>query len=54
MELDAAAKLRYMEKVDMQPGSVDDPRVNSHFVSGNSHLWPKVEYPDIYNNTPSP
>ena len=49
--LDAVARRRYEEKLDMLPGNVDDPYVNSSFVPGNTvnHLWPEVEYPDIYN-----
>ena len=57
MDLDPVAKKRYLEKLDMLPGTVDDPYINPHFVSRDSHLWPQVEYPDIYNfliNTPSP
>ena len=49
--LDAVSRRRYEEKLDMLPGTVDDPYVNSCFVPGHSvnHLWPEVEYPDIYN-----
>ena len=53
----AEAKQRYVKKLDMLPETVDDPYINSDFVSGNNHLWPRVEYPDIYNyliSTPSP
>ena len=57
VDLDAAAKWRYDEKLDMLPGLVDDPYINSLFVPGQRHLWPEIEYPDIYNyhiNTFSP
>ena len=50
-ELDSVAKRRYDEKLNMLPGCVDDPYVNKHFALGRtaSHLWPEVQYPDIYN-----
>ena len=49
-DLDAAAKRRYDEKLDMLPGLVDDPYINSLFVPpGQRHLWPEIEYLDIYN-----
>ena len=47
-DLDAGAKRRYDEKLDMLPGLVDDPYINSLYVPG---------HPDIYNylmNTFSP
>ena len=37
-DLDAATKQRYDEKLDMLPGSVDDPYINSLLVPGNNHL----------------
>ena len=50
-DLDSVSKHRYKEKLNMLPGSVDDPYVDQNFVPGHtvSHLWPKVKYPDIYN-----
>ena len=36
-DLDAAAKRRYDEKLDMLPGLVDDPYINSLFVA-----WPET------------
>ena len=50
-DLDSLTKYRYDEKLDMLLGIVDDPYINSSFVSGHTmnHLWPEIEYPDIYN-----
>ena len=50
-DLDSVAKRRHEEKLNMLPGSVDDPYVDQHFVPSHmvSHLWPEVQYPDIYN-----
>ena len=56
-QLDAQAKQRYLEKLDMLPEVIDDPYLTSGFVANNNHLWPQVEYPDIYHyliTTPSP
>ena len=56
-QLEADAKKRYNEKLDII-GQVDDPYI---FVSGlaitEAPSIPDIEYPDIYNfliNTPSP
>jgi len=57
MQVDAQAKQRYVKKLDMLPGVIDDPYLKSGFVAKSNHLWPQVEYPDIYHyliNTPSP
>ena len=39
------------EELNMLPGTMDDPYVSLCFVPGHTvnHLWPEVEYPDIYN-----
>ena len=38
VDLDVAAKQRYDEKLDMLPGLVDDPYINSLFVPGQRNL----------------
>ena len=46
-EFDSVAKSNYDEKLNMLPGSVDDPYVDKHFQPGCmvSHLLPEVQYP---------
>lgn len=58
-ELPQDAKKRYQEKLDMLGPMANDPyaAVPGDLWSTDSMLWPKVEYPDVYNyliNTPSP
>jgi len=45
--LDAAAKQRYDEKLDILPGLVDDPYVTP-FVPGQRHLWPEIDTFSLY------
>ena len=47
-ELDTVAKKRYREKLDIA-GLSCDTYISADFQTGNSQLWPKVEYPDIFN-----
>ena len=66
-ELPEDAKKRYDEKLDKLGTNVDDPYAtmpsggqpgaSDLWMMNSGELWPKVEYPDIYNylvNTPSP
>ena len=41
-DLDAAAKQRYDEKLDILPGLVDDPYITP-FVPGQRQLWPEID-----------
>ena len=64
-DLQQKAKERYRQKLDMLVPAMSDPyatmprcsAASNDQWSTSSTLWPKVEYPDIYNylvNTPSP
>ena len=60
-ELPQDAKKRYEEKLNLLGAMVNDPYATvprgSDLWSTDSLMWPKVEYPDIYNyliSTPSP
>ena len=47
-ELNTVAQKRYREKLKIA-GLSRDPYVSKDFSTGNSQLWPQVEYPDIFN-----
>ena len=48
-EFDTVAKKRYREKLTLDIAGLScDPYIST-VISGNSQLWPKVEYPDIFN-----